>query len=97
MNWSLRAPGGCWPRAEAEVDAYVSGLVDEIDKHGERLAVRNGHAEARQVVTGAGPVEVRAPRGNDRRVDDATGQRRRFRSSLIPRSARKSPKSFGAG
>ena len=39
---------------EAEVDAYVSGLVDEVDEHGKRLVVRNGHAEARQIVTGAG-------------------------------------------
>ena len=77
---------------EAEVDAYVSGLVDEVDEHGKRLVVRNGHAEARQIVTGAGPVEVRAPRVNDRRVDEATGERRRFRSSIIPPWARKSPK-----
>jgi putative transposase len=77
---------------EAEVDAYVSGLVDEVDEHGRRLVVRNGHAEPRHVVTGAGPVEVVAPRVNDRRVDEATGQRRRFRSSIIPPWARKSPK-----
>ena len=46
---------------EAEVDAYVSGLVDEVDENGRRLVVRNGHAEARQIVTGAGPVEVVRP------------------------------------
>ena len=77
---------------EAEVDAYVSGLVDEVDEHGKRLVVRNGHAEPRHVVTGAGPVEVVAPRVNDRRVDETTGQRRGFRSSIIPPWARKSPK-----
>jgi transposase-like protein len=77
---------------EAEVDAYVSGLVDEVDGNGRRLVVRNGHAEARQVVTGAGAVEVVAPRVNDRRVDEASGERRRFRSSIIPPWARKSPK-----
>jgi transposase-like protein len=77
---------------EAEVDAYVSGLVDEVDEAGRRLVVRNGHAEPRQIVTGAGPVEVVAPRVNDRRVDEATGQRCRFRSSIIPPWARKSPK-----
>jgi hypothetical protein len=77
---------------EAEVDVYVSGLVDEVDEHGKRLVVRNGHAEPRQVVTAAGAVEVVAPRVNDRRVDEATGERRRFRSSIIPPWARKSPK-----
>jgi putative transposase len=77
---------------EAEVDAYVSGLVDEVDGAGRRLVVRNGHAETREITTGAGPVEVRAPRVNDRRVDEATGERRRFRSALLPPWARKSPK-----
>ena len=77
---------------EAEVDAYVSGLVDEVDENGRRLVVRNGHAESRHIVTGAGPVEVVAPRVNDRRVDEATGERCRFRSSIIPPWARRSPK-----
>ena len=27
---------------EAEVDAYVEGLADEVDEHGNRLVVRNG-------------------------------------------------------
>ncbi len=36
--------------------------------------VRNGHHRPRTVVTAAGPVEVTAPRVNDRRVDEATGE-----------------------
>jgi hypothetical protein len=47
---------------EAEVDAYVTALSDERDEAGHRLVVRNGHAVARSLVTGAGPIEVRAPR-----------------------------------
>jgi transposase-like protein len=77
---------------EAEVDAYVSALVDEVDERGKRLVVRNGHAQPREIQTGAGPVEVIAPRVNDRRVDETTGERLRFRSSIIPPWARKSPK-----
>jgi putative transposase len=77
---------------EAEVDAYVSGFVDEVDEHGKRLVVRNGHAQARTITTGAGRVEITQPRVNDRRVDEATGERIRFRSSIIPPWARKSPK-----
>ena len=77
---------------EAEVDAYVTALVDEVDENGKRLVVRNGHAEPRHIVTGAGAVEVVAPRVNDRRIDETTGQRRRFRSSIIPPWARTSPK-----
>ena len=77
---------------EAEVDAYVSAFVDQVDDNGRRLVVRNGHAVPRHIATGAGPVEVVAPRVNDRRVDEVSGQRCQFRSSIIPPWARKSPK-----
>jgi transposase-like protein len=77
---------------EAEVDAYVSALADERDDRGRRLVVRNGCAEPRSLVTGAGSLEVRAPRVNDRRVDEVTGERIRFQSSILPPWARKSPK-----
>ncbi len=77
---------------EVEVDGYVSSLVSEVDEHGHRLVVRNGHAEPRSLVTGVGPLEVRAPRVDDRRVDEVTGERMRFRSSILPPWARKSPK-----
>jgi transposase-like protein len=77
---------------EAEVDGYVSSLTDEVDERGHRLVVRNGHAVSRSLVTGAGPIEVRAPRVDDRRVDEVTGEKMRFRSSILPPWARKSPK-----
>jgi len=77
---------------EAEVDAYVAGCTGEVDRHGHRLVVRNGHAEPRTLVTGAGPLEVRAPRVDDRRVDEVSGEKMRFRSSILSPWARKSPK-----
>jgi putative transposase len=46
---------------EAEVDAYITGFADQTDEHGHRLVVRNGHAPARRLVTGAGQVEVTRP------------------------------------
>jgi hypothetical protein len=54
--------------------------------------VRNGHAEPRQVLTSAGALPVRAPRVNDKRVDEATGERQRFSSAILPAWCRKSPK-----
>lgn len=54
--------------------------------------MRNGHHCPRSVTTAAGPVEVRAPRVNDRRVDEATGERQRFSSKILPPWCRKSPK-----
>jgi len=77
---------------EVEVDAYITALADRRDEHGRRLVVRNGHAQQRQVVTGAGAIPVRAPRVNDRRVDPDTGERARFRSAILAPWARKSPK-----
>ena len=39
---------------------------------------------AREVLTAAGAVPVRAPRVNDKRIDAETGERRRFRSAILP-------------
>src|SRR4051794_3215337 len=77
---------------EAEVAAYVDAHRGELDEYGRRLVVRNGHHAPRQVVTGAGAVEVVAPRVNDKRVDEVTGERRRFASAILPPWCRKSPK-----
>ena len=77
---------------EDEVAAYIAACAGERDEQGRRLVVRNGHARPRQVTTAAGAVEVTAPRVDDRRVDGATGERRRFRSQILPPWCRRSPK-----
>ncbi len=77
---------------EAEVAAYIDAHAGQLDEHGHRLVVRNGHAVPRQVLTSAGAVEVRTPRVNDKRVDEVTGERRKFASVILPAWCRKSPK-----
>jgi transposase-like protein len=77
---------------EAEAAACIDAHAHELDEQGWRLVVRNGNAQPRQLVTGAGAVEVVAPRVNDKRVDEATGQRKRFFSAILPPWCRKSPK-----
>jgi transposase-like protein len=77
---------------EAEVDQYIADLAAEKDEFGRRLVVRNGRHRPRTVTTATGPVEVTAPRVNDRRVDEATGERMRFSSKILPPWCRKSPK-----
>jgi transposase-like protein len=37
-------------------------------------------------------VAVRAPRVNDKRTDEETGERKRFSSQILPKYARRSPK-----
>jgi putative transposase len=76
----------------AERDAYLAAFVDERDEDDHRLVVGNGRARPRVIATGAGPIEVEAPRVNDRRVDEATGERCKFTSSIIAPWCRKSPR-----
>jgi putative transposase len=77
---------------EAEADGYIEALGGEVDDDGHRLVVRNGHARPRTITTGAGRIDVRAPRVDDGRVDPETGERVQFKSSLVPPWCRKSPK-----
>ncbi len=77
---------------EVEVEEYVSSFTEEVGEDGKRLVVRNGHARERRVTVGSGTVPVRAPRVNDKRVDEQTGERRRFSSWILPKYARRSPK-----
>ncbi|ETW26723.1 hypothetical protein MGAST_00510 [Mycobacterium gastri 'Wayne'] len=76
---------------QAEVAAYIESCRHEIDQDGHRLVVRNGYHAEREVITAAGAVKVRQPRVNDKRVDEITGERKRFASSILPAWARKSP------
>ena len=71
---------------EAEVADYVERHQGLVDEAGHRLVVRNGKAAERTLVTGAGALQVRAPRVHDRRE----GQR--FSSYILPKYARRSPK-----
>jgi transposase-like protein len=76
---------------QAEVAAYIDAHADQLDENGHRLVVRNGYHAEREVTTAAGAVPVRQPRVNDRRIDEQTGERKRFSSAILPAWARKSP------
>jgi putative transposase len=76
----------------AEADEYVAGFGDELGEDGHRLVMRNGRARERHVTVGSGTVPVRAPRLNDKRIDEETGERQRFSSKILPAYARRSPK-----
>ena len=76
---------------QAEVAAFIDAHSGQVDENGHRLVVRNGSHQTRAIVTSAGAVPVRQPRVNDKRVDEASGERKRFSSSILPAWARKSP------
>ena len=76
----------------AEADEYVERFAEEVDEDGHRLVVRNGRARERKLTVGSGTIPIRAPRVNDKRVDEKTGERQRFNSRILPAYARRSPK-----
>jgi len=77
---------------EAEVEEYVGSFADEVNEDGRRLVVRNGRGKERRLTVGSGTLAIRAPRVNDKRVDEETGERTRFSSKILPRYARRSPR-----
>src|SRR3954452_18263570 len=73
---------------EAEVAAFLSGHADKHTEDGRQRLVRHGHRPERKIVTGLGPVPVRAPRVRDR--SGAGESRIRFTSAILPPYARRS-------
>ncbi len=73
---------------DEEVAAYIEHHRGEVDERGRRLVVRNGRAEERKVTCGAGTLPIRAPRINDRRIDESGG-RQRFTSAILPPNMRR--------
>ena len=76
---------------EEEVASYIAAHKHERDECGRALVVRNGKGRARKVTMGSGTIEVKAPRVNDKRVDE-DGQRQKFTSKILPPYMRRSPK-----
>lgn len=73
---------------EAEVDAFLGQHQGRLDGEGRRLVVRNGHAQSREILTGAGPLELRPPRVRDNTPEK--DDRVQFSSSILPPYLRRS-------
>lgn len=73
---------------ECEAESFLASMQDQKLPDGRNRVVRHGHAPAREIQTGIGPVEVRAVKMRDR---GATGDadRIRFSSSILPKWARR--------
>jgi putative transposase len=71
---------------ELEVEEYIEKLRHLRDENGHALVVRNGKAKPRTVSLAAGPVDLQAPRVDDRRPDH------RFTSKILPPYMRRSPR-----
>lgn len=73
---------------EAEVQEFLERHQARTDEVGRRFVVRNGQLPAREILTGAGPLEVRQPRVRDNSPNEE--QRVRFSSNLLPPYLRRS-------
>ena len=67
---------------EIEVDLFLGQYQYIMDDNGNRQVVRNGHSKSRKIITGAGQLDIRTPRVDDRVLDNH--KEKRFKSSIIP-------------
>lgn len=77
--------------------AIENEVVEYLDKHkglrdeaGHCLAVRNGYLPERAILTGVGPIPVRQPRVDDRKLREKE-QIESFTSRILPRYLRRIP------
>lgn len=73
---------------EDEVNAFLETHASKVDSNGRRLVVRNGYMPTRELVTGAGNLEVQQPRVRDKSGD--AENRVKFSSSILPPYLRRS-------
>lgn len=73
---------------ETEVNSFLERYRHIRDEQGNRLVVRNGYLPGRQILTGAGPLDVQQPRVRDRRK--SPDERVAFSSSILPPYLRRS-------
>ena len=72
----------------AERDAFIERHNERRDEQGNRLVVRNGSLPAREILTGAGPIEVRQGRVRDNSPNP--DDRVQFTPSVLPAYLRRS-------
>jgi putative transposase len=73
---------------EAEVDGFLVQHADRRDECGKRVVVRNGHLPSRELLTGAGSLEVKQPRVRDN--SPVPECRVRFAPTVLPPYLRRS-------
>jgi transposase-like protein len=68
---------------EAEVESFLKQYKDISDGNVCQRVVRNGYLPEREIQTGIGQVQIKAPRIRDRKPDPLSG-RIRFTSAILP-------------
>ena len=69
---------------EKEVSDYISQFEELRDSSGSSYVFRNGYAPEREILSGIGPIKVKRPRVDDRKVRKLQDFER-FSSQILPR------------
>lgn len=72
---------------EDEINRHVEQYKHLSDEKGRRIVVRNGYHPERDILTGIGPLTIRQPRVDDRKLPEAD----RFSCKMLPRYMRRAP------
>jgi len=72
---------------DAEVEEFVAAHADRRDEQGRRRVVRNGRLPSREILSGAGPLEVSQPWVRDKSPQGE--ERVMFSPGVLPRYLRK--------
>lgn len=76
-------------------EALENEIVEFLDKHaegkdGQRIVVRNGHMRERSILFGIGPIPIKKPRVDDRKLRNEMGEEG-FSSKILPKFLRRVP------
>ena len=74
---------------ENEVDEFMAKYSTLVDEDGKRIVSRNGYMPERDILTGIGPLTIKQPRVDDRKLDE--NDMERFNSNILPRYLRRIP------
>jgi putative transposase len=72
---------------DVEIEEFLAKYADEKDKRGRQRIVRNGYHQPREVQTGIGAIEVKAPRVRDQEPSRGAIK---FTSAILPPYLRRS-------
>ena len=75
---------------ESEVESFIENYKSETDENGHRLAVRNGYHKDRTIITSMGPITVKKPRVDDRKLRERYPDIK-FNSDILPKYLRRVP------
>jgi putative transposase len=75
---------------EEEVEEFLERYEQDKGADGHRLVVRNGYMPEREILTGLGPIRIKQPRVDDRKLGARRGEEG-FSSRILPRYLRRIP------